>query len=77
MSATTMAGRTQAEYDPEADAAFVFFDCDELPNGGRTEALGGSWTSGYAAGYDEAGNLRALHLTGVSHGVDVELLPHS
>lgn len=72
-----MARRITVDYDPEADAAFVFFDCDELPRGGRTEVLGGSWRSGYAADYDKKGNLMALDLTGVSHGVDVDLLPHS
>lgn len=72
-----MARRITVEYDPEADAAFVFFGSDELPRGGRTEVLGGSWRSGYAADYDGQGKLIALDLTSVSKGVDTELLPHA
>lgn len=71
-----MARRITVEYDPEADAAYVFFDCDDLPRGGRTVVLGDPRTSDYAADYDKDGKLAALDLTAVSHGVDTDLLPH-
>jgi len=72
-----MGRRIVIDYDPVADAAFVLFDRDTLGPIGRTKVLGGSWRSGYAADYDEQGNLTALDLNAVSKGVDTDLLPHA
>ena len=70
-----MARSITVEHDPEADAAFVFFNKEQDRKIARTEFLGDSWQSGYSAEYDASGDLVTLDLTSISKGIDVPLLP--